>query len=118
MRLLCSLMLCALAASASPAVVEQAGALYLRTDYQDSLHLLAQDPKPDAESFLLSGKNYFMLGEYKRAIEFFEKAVVLEPNDSDYELWLARAWGRRAETSGWFAAAVHASKARQHFERA
>jgi len=118
MRLLGSLVLFTLSASASPAVVEQAGALYLRTDYQDSLHLLAQDPTPDADSYLLTGKNYFMLGEYKRAIEFFEKAVVLAPHESDYELWLARAWGRRAETSGWFAAAIQASKARQHFERA
>jgi Flp pilus assembly protein TadD len=118
MRFLSSFLLWALAASASPAVVQQAVALYSRTEYQDSLHLLAQDPRPDAEVYLLSGKNYFMLGDYKRAIEFFEKATVLAPRESDYELWLGRAWGRRAESSGWVAAAVHASKARQHFERA
>ncbi|HTB17301.1 MAG TPA: tetratricopeptide repeat protein [Bryobacteraceae bacterium] len=106
------------AAAASQDVVRRAGAFYQRTEYQDSLHVLAEDPAPGAEAYLLSGKNYFMLGDYRRAIEFFEKAVALSPNNSDYELWLGRAWGRRAETSGWLAAGMHASKVRQCFERA
>jgi Flp pilus assembly protein TadD len=117
MRLLSSLLLFAVAA-ASQDVVRRAGAFYQRTEYQDSLHVLAEDPTPGAEAYLLSGKNYFMLGDYKRAIEFFEKAVALSPNNSEYELWLGRAWGRRAETSGWLVAGMHASKVRQYFERA
>lgn len=117
MRLLFVFLFVAAMASASPAVVSQASALYQRTQYEDSLHVLAKDPTPDADGYLLSGKNYFMLGDYKRAIEFFEKAQVLAPSNSDYELWLARAWGRRAESSGWWMAPVLASKARQHFEK-
>ena len=85
---------------------------------QNSLRVLAEDPTPDAAAFILSGKNYFMLGEYKRATEFFEKALALSPNNSDYQLWLGRAWGRRAETSGWLMAGFNASKARQCFEKA
>lgn len=118
MRLFSGLLLCAVTAAASPAIVRQASALYQRTDYEDSLHVLAQDPAPDAEVYLLSGKNYFMLADYKRATDSFEKAVALSPNTSDYELWLGRAWGRRAETSGWLTAPMHASRARQCFERA
>ncbi|MGP0072327.1 MAG: tetratricopeptide repeat protein [Bryobacteraceae bacterium] len=117
-RLPSAFLLFVVAASASPAVVRQASALYQRTQYEDSLHVLAKDPTPDADEYLLSGKNYFMLGNYKRAIEFFEMALALSPNNSEYELWLGRAWGRRAETSGWLTAGVHASRARQHFERA
>lgn len=105
-------------AAGSPAVVSEASALYQRTDYEDSLHVLSRDPTPDAVVYLLSGKNYFMLGDYKRAIDFFEKALALSPSDSEYELWLGRAWGRRAETSGWWMAPMLASKARQHFEKA
>lgn len=105
-------------AAGSPAVVSQATALYQRTEYEDSLRVLAKDPTPDADGYLLSGKNFFMLGDYKRAIDFFEKAVALSPGNSDYELWLGRAWGLRAETSGWWMAPVLASKARQHFEKA
>jgi Flp pilus assembly protein TadD len=99
-------------------IIHRASALYQRTEYNDSLHLLAQDPAPGAAGYLLSGKDYFMLGDQKRAIECFEKALAISPNSSDYELWLGRAWGRRAETSGWLTAGVHASKARKHFERA
>lgn len=107
-----------ISAGGSPAVVSQATALYQRTEYEDSLHVLAKDPTPDADGYFLSGKNFFMLGDYKRAIDFFEKAVALSPVNSDYELWLGRAWGLRAETSGWWMAPVIASKARQHFEKA
>jgi Flp pilus assembly protein TadD len=118
MRILSAFVFLAVTAGASLDVVGRASALYQRTDYEDSLHVLAQDPAPDAANYLLSGKNYFMLGDYKRAIECFEKALAISPTNSEYELWLGRAWGRRAEASGWLMAGVHASKARQCFERA
>ena len=98
--------------------MRRASALYERTEYQDSLRVLAEDPAPDAAAYLLSGKNYFMLGDYKKATEFFEKALALSPTNSEYELWLGRAWGRRAETGGWLTAGFNASKARQCFEKA
>ena len=110
--------LVAATAPSTQALVEQAAALYQRTDYKGSLHVLSEDSSPGADAYLLTGKNYFMLGEYTRATEFFEKALALAPSNSDYELWLARAWGRRAETSGWLTAGMHASKARQCFEKA
>ncbi|MGA2211794.1 MAG: tetratricopeptide repeat protein [Bryobacteraceae bacterium] len=118
MRILSGLLLLIITAGASPDIVRQATALYQRTAYEDSLHILAEDPAPDAANYLLSGKNYFMLGEYKRAIEFLDKALALSPSNSEYELWLGRAWGRRAEASGWLTAGVHAAKARQCFEKA
>lgn len=113
-----SLLLVAATAAASPDVVRQAATLYERTHYQQSLHVLAGDPRPDAEAYLLSGKDWFMLGDYKRATDFFEKAVSLGPRSSDYQLWLGRAWGRRAELSNWLMAGMYASRARQCFERA
>ncbi len=116
--LLTSLLLAAATAAASPDVVRQAATLYERTRYQESLHVLAADPAPSAGVYLLSGKNWFMLRDYKRAIECFEKAASLAPANSDFELWLGRAWGRRAESSNWLAAGVYASRARQYFERA
>ena len=118
MRFLSGLLLFALTAAASPDIVRRASALYQRTDYQDSLQILEADPAPDAAVFLLAGKNYFMMGDYKKAVEAFEKALAESPANSEYELWLGRAWGRRAETSNWLTAGAHASKSRQHFERA
>lgn len=113
-----SLLLVGAAAAATPDVIREAAGLYQHTEYQRSLHVLASDPRPGAEIYLLSGKNWFMLGDYKRATDFFEKAAALAPSNSDYQLWLGRAWGRRAESGNWLTAGMHASRARQCFERA
>lgn len=118
MRVLTGILFLAAVAGASTEVVQRASDLYEHTDYAASLHILAADPAPDAAGYMLTGKNYFMSGDYKKAVEFFEKAHTITPNSSDCELWLGRAWGRRAETGGWLMATAHASKARQHFERA
>ena len=118
MRLLSCILLLVTSAWASPDIVLRASALYQSTDYTGSLRVLEQDPAPDAAGYLLTGKNYFMSGDYKKAVEFFEKALAIAPGNSEYELWLGRAWGRRAETGGWLMAAPHASKARQCFEKA
>jgi tetratricopeptide (TPR) repeat protein len=92
-------------------------ALYQHTEYRDSLHVLESNPKPEAVDHFLVGKNYFMLGEYKKAIGVFEKAVAIDVSNAEYLLWLGRAYGRRAEAN-WFIAMPNASKARQCFERA
>jgi len=118
MRVLSCFLLLGATAWASPDVVRRASALYRSTDYTGSIRVLEQDPAPDAAGYLLSGKSYFMSGDYKKAIEFFERALAISPANSEYELWLGRAWGRRAETGGWLLAASHASKARQCFEKA
>ncbi len=118
MRVLSGLLLLVTTAQASLDFVRRASDLYQRTDYAGSLRILAGDPAPDAAAWLLTGKNYFMSGDYRKAVEFFEKAVTMAPSNSENQLWLGRAWGRRAETGGWLTAAAHASKARQYFEKA
>jgi Flp pilus assembly protein TadD len=118
MRILacCLLLVCSLRASSD--IVGRAETLYQRTEYRESLRVLEGDPAPDAATYELSGKNYFMLGDYGQATKLFEKARALEPAVSDYSLWLGRAYGRRAETENWLLAPVHASKARQWLENA
>src|SRR5207248_8706992 len=71
-----------------------------------------------ATVYALMGRDYLMSGDFKRATDVLEKAVAAEPNNSEYVMWLGRAFGRRAETSNPFSALGHASKARQYFERA
>ena len=117
MRVLGCLLLLVAAVAASTDVVNRANALYLRTEYQNSLRLLAQDPAPDSATWLLIAKNHFGLADYKKATEYFEKAIAGAPNNSECELWLGRAWGRRAEGNS-LMAVVYATRARQSFERA
>jgi Flp pilus assembly protein TadD len=104
--------------AASPADLDQARKLYQLTDYEGSLKILHAIQPLDGPVFELIGRNHYMQGEYKKATEILEKAVAAEPGNSDYELWLGRAFGRRAETASPFTAPPNANKARQHFEKA
>jgi tetratricopeptide (TPR) repeat protein len=98
--------------------LKRAEELYKRTDYKASIALLQEVSTPAAPLYNLIGKNYFMLGEYKRATDAFHKALELSPRNSEYAHWLGRGYGRRAETSNPLTAPMHASKARQYFEEA
>jgi tetratricopeptide (TPR) repeat protein len=110
--------LAAVLLAGSSADYDRARKLYAQTDFQDSLRVLQAIPEKDGAIYALIGRNYYMEGEYRRSTEALEKAVALDPSNSDFSLWLARAFGRRAETSSPFTAPGYASKARQNFERA
>jgi Flp pilus assembly protein TadD len=105
--------------AAGSAELDRAKQLFSRSQYQAAVNVLA----PVASSSLdpvtqeLLGKSYFMLGEYKKAAEVFERATALDPNNSVYFHWLGKAQGRRAETASPFTAPSYASKARQAFEK-
>jgi len=92
--------------------------LYRHTDYQGSLALIGQSGQQTAKADMLAGKDQFMLGDYKKAAEAFERAFALEPSSAECALWLGRSYGRRAETASPFSAPKYASKARQYFEKA
>jgi len=98
--------------------VEQARKLYNLTEFEQSLRILQAVHTKDAEVYDLIGRNLYMQGNFKKASEAFEKAVAADPSSSPCALWLARAYGRRAEISSPFTAPGHASKARQYFEKA
>lgn len=100
--------------------LDQARKLYQLTEFEQSIQLLRSIPDKDRDGAVweLMGKGYYGLGDYKKATEILEKAIALEPGNSDFHLWMGRAYGRRAETSSMITAPGFASKARQHFEKA
>lgn len=97
---------------------EKARVLFEKTDYSASARLLENANPKTAEDWNLLGRNHFMLGEYKKATENFEKATNLDPRNSSHWHWLGRTYGRRAELSSFITAPGYASKARQNFEHA
>lgn len=97
--------------------LRQAEVLYEHTDYEQALRVLHESGKPDTAGLELMGKCHLMLGNYKKATEYFEKAAALEPQSSMHMLWLGRAWGRRAETASPLVAPFNAGKARDAFEK-
>jgi tetratricopeptide (TPR) repeat protein len=92
--------------------------LFLQADYSASLTELRESKQTSAEAYFLIGKDWFMLGDFKPSTEAFERALATQPENAEYALWLARAYGRRAETASPFSAPRYASKARMCFERA
>jgi Flp pilus assembly protein TadD len=98
--------------------LDQARKLYNLTDFDQSLKILQAIPQKDGAVYELVGRNYYMQGDFKKATDALEKAVAAEPGNSEFNLWLGRAYGRRAETSSLLTAPGHASKARQYFEKA
>jgi tetratricopeptide (TPR) repeat protein len=97
--------------------VDHARKLYNLTDFEKSLKVLGAIPAKDGAVYELMGRDYYMLGDYKKATDALEKAAAAEPQNSEIALWLGRAYGRRAETSSPFTAPGYANKARQFFER-
>jgi tetratricopeptide (TPR) repeat protein len=91
--------------------------LYQRTNFEGSLALIDKQA-PSGPAMFLLGRDYFMLGDFKKAAEYLQKATQAEPNNSEYMDWLGRAYGRRAEAANPLMAAALASKARDAFERA
>lgn len=103
--------------AAGPTLQDQARELFDRTEYEESLSLLASLPDKTAAGLAVMGQDYFMLGEYKKSTEALEKASALDPDNARILHWLGRAYGRRAEIASFFSAPGYASKSRQALEK-
>ena len=98
--------------------VEHARKLFNYTNYDEALKVLQGIPSKTPEIWALIGRASYFEANYKQASDALEKAVGGDPGNSDFALWLGRAYGRRAETSSPFTAPGLASHARQMFEKA
>ena len=68
------------------------------------LRAATQEKANDAEAWHLLSKAYMALGRWDDGVKAAEKASSLEPNNSDYHLWLGRAYGNKAENSPFWTA--------------
>jgi tetratricopeptide (TPR) repeat protein len=76
------------------------------------------DRSPDAESYILLCRAYFMIEDWDSAINACQHARDLDPQQSAYYLWLGRAYGEKADRAGFISALELAKKLRVAFERA
>ena len=88
---------------------ERAQRLFNNTDFDGALRILIASNPKDGPSLLLAGRSYYMTGDFKKSTDYFLKAVAAEPSNSNYYMWLGRAFGRRAETSSFLTAASYAT---------
>jgi tetratricopeptide (TPR) repeat protein len=121
-RVISLFLLAVLAVSpAAAGIDETAPALIASGRVDDALTQLhgqidASPNDPVAHNLLC--RAYFSLGEWDRGIAACEKAVALDPDNSQYHLWLGRIYGEKADKSGFMTAAGLARKVRDEFEKA
>jgi len=72
----------------------------------------------DAESCNLLCRAHLAIGNSDAGIAACQKAVALDPKNSQYHLWLGRIYGQKAEHSRFFSAAGLAKKVHKEFETA
>ena len=72
----------------------------------------------DAEAANMLGRAYYAAERWDEAIAAHERAVSLAGNNSDYQMWLARAYGEKADASSFVSALDFARKFRSTMERA
>src|ERR1700674_2638197 len=72
----------------------------------------------DAESYNLLCRAYLTLSDWDKGISACEKAVSLDSENAQYNLWLGRIYGEKADHVGFWSAAGLAKKVRNEFETA
>ncbi len=82
------------------------------------LHARLDRNPNDAEAYHLLSRAYFSVQRWDDAIANAARATSLQPANSDYHLWLGRAYGEKADSSSFVVAAELAKKVRAQFEQA
>lgn len=72
----------------------------------------------DAKANYFMGRIEFSRNSYGDATKWFEKAVKYESDNSYYNLWLGRAFGRRAQSASKLKQPFLARKTKSYFEKA
>lgn len=78
---------------------------------------LSSNPQ-DADAYNLQARAYFAVKKWDAAISSAEKSVALDPNNSEYHLWLGRAYAEKADNSSFVTAAGLVKKVKAEFEKA
>jgi tetratricopeptide (TPR) repeat protein len=76
-----------------------------------------EHPNDPAGPFYL-GRIAFSQARYDAAVEWFARATQLADGNSDYHLWLGRAYGRQAQRASFLRQPLLARKVKAHFEKA
>lgn len=119
--LLTALALAALAAPVPKTTAMPAQELLNQGRVDDAIAQLQeriQKAPNDAEPYHLLSRAYLLIEAWDKAVAPAERAAALQPDNSNYHLWLGRVYGRKAEHSIFFKAIGWARKCRAEFERA
>jgi tetratricopeptide (TPR) repeat protein len=119
--LLFSLAVQAIACGAQEPSLEAARRAYESTDYAEAIAILneaaAKEPN-NGEIQLLLTKAHLGVEQFNAAEKSGERAVAINPKNSEYHNWLGQAYGGKADHASMFTAYSLARKTRKEFETA
>ena len=123
-NLICVAMVCltlAAAARAEETPLEKAKGAFEKGEYTQAIEILksAAGSEPNnGDIFVLLARSYLELNQYDAAVNSAEKAVAINPKDSNYHRWLGEAYGAKADHASMLSAYSLARKTQKEFDAA
>jgi tetratricopeptide (TPR) repeat protein len=109
------------AALPQTAPLDSAKQAFEKGDYAKAIEILkaaeSKDPQ-NGDIQLLLTKSYLELDQYDAAVSSGEKAVAINPKNSEYHQWLGEAYGAKADHVSMFSAYPLARKTQKEFDTA
>jgi len=121
---ICALLVCltlAAAARAEETPLEKAKGAFEKGEYTQAIEILksaAGSEPSNGDIFVLLARSYLELNQYDAAVNSAEKAVAINPKDSDYHRWLGEAYGAKADHASMLSAYSLARKTQKEFDAA
>jgi tetratricopeptide (TPR) repeat protein len=121
---ICGLLVCltlAAGARAEETPLEKAKGAFEKGEYTQAVEILksAAGSEPNnGDIFVLLARSYLELNQYDAAVNSAEKAVAINPKDSNYHRWLGEAYGAKADHASMLSAYSLARKTQKEFTAA
>lgn len=119
--LACLVLLPGPARAAEESPLEKAKGAFEKGEYTQAIEFLknAAGGKPaEGDVYVLLARSYLELNQYDAAVNSAEKAVAINPENSDYHRWLGEAYGAKADHASMLSAYSLARKTQKEFDAA
>jgi tetratricopeptide (TPR) repeat protein len=101
--------------------LEKARVAFEKSEYPQAIEVLktaAASEQNNGDVYVLLARSYLELNQYDAAVNSAEKAVAINPKNSDYHRWLGEAYGAKADHASMMSAYSLARKTQKEFAAA
>ena len=124
-NLICAALACLMllpgAARGEESPLAQAKAAFEKGEYTRAIEILksaAGSEQNNGDVYVLLARSYLELNQYDAAVNSAEKAVAINPKNSDYHRWLGESYGAKADHASMLSAYSFARKTQKEFQAA
>jgi tetratricopeptide (TPR) repeat protein len=124
-NLICAALVCLLllpgVGRAEETSLQKAKSAFEKGEYTQAIEILknAAGSEPNSgDIYVLLARSYLELNQYDAAVNSAEKAVAIDPKNSEYHRWLGEAFGAKADHASMLSAYSLARKTQKEFDAA